>query len=240
MYFEIYRSGNLIKRGDEILNDTLEWDNELMYTPSMQIELPVYYHDYITGRDEMKIFINEKCFWGIVQGLTEDKAEEVLRVDLEHILKEWTYRQIAVNNAIKDSKVNIVYKGSKTVSNGGANISASDFNMLVNEVDSFTSEQYIKRSGASAWSDNGEKLTVSSVDSSAVQAKPGSYLVGFTSGDANVAVTATVKQAEGAVSVQKDKVKVSATPFEVTVDEVGTLSDAEWIKRALAIAWRTS
>lgn len=238
MYFEIYRSGNLIKRGNEALNDGLEWDNELMYVPSLQITLPIYYHDYITGRDEMKIFVNNKCFWGIVQGLEEDKAEEILTVDLEHILKEWTYRQISVNNAIKDSKVNIVYKGSDTVSKDGVNISANDFHMLVNEV-GMSSAKYIKRAGASAWSDDGEKLEITKVDASEVQKKPGTYSVGFTSGNVQVVVQATVKQAEGAKSSTSNKVTVSATPFEITVDEVN-MSDANYIKRALAIAWRSS
>ncbi len=240
MYFEIYRGGKLIKRGDEILNDDLEWENELMYTPSLQIQLPITYHDYITGHDEVKVFVNGKCFWGIVIGLEEDKMEEILTVDIEHIVKEWEFRQISVNNAVKDGKINAVYKGSRTISKDGINITASAFNVLVNEVDSMTSAKYIQRAGASAWSDNGEKLAITKVDYSEVTAKPGTYMVEFSSGSTSVAVEATVKQAEGAGSSTSNKVTVSATPFEVTVDEVNSLSDAEWIKRALAIAWRTS
>lgn len=238
MYFEIYRSGNLIKRGDEILDDSLEWDNELMYVPSIQITLPIYYHDYITGHDEMKIFVNDKCFWGIVQGLEEDKKEEVLIVDLEHIVNEWTYRQISVNNAIKDGKINFIYKGSKIISNNGKNISASPFTMYTNEVEDFTNDQYIYRAGASAWSDDGEKLRITKVTTD-VQAKPGSYSAEFASGDISVVVAVTVKNPEGAMTNKKDKITVSAVPFEISIDEVGKLSDAEYIKRACATAWRS-
>ena len=238
MYFEIYRSGNLIKRGDEILDDSLEWDNELMYVPSIQITLPIYYHDYITGHDEMKIFVNDKCFWGIVQGLEEDKAEEVLIVDLEHIVNEWTYRQISVNNAIKENKINIIFKGSKTISKNGKNISASPFDMYTNEVEYMTDEKYIMRGGASAWTDDGEKLKITSVKTDA-QVKPGKYSVEYASGDVSVVVDVNVKKPEGSQTIKKDKVSVSAVPFEISIDEVGKLSDAEYIKRACATAWRS-
>lgn len=238
MYFEIYRSGNLIKRGNEILDDSLEWDNELMYVPSLEITLPIYYHDYITGHDELKIFANDKCFWGIVQGLEEDKKEEVLIVDLEHIVNEWTYRQISVNNAIKDGKVNIIFKGSKVISKEGKNISASPFDMYTNEVSDMTSDQYILRAGASAWTDDGEKLSITKVTAD-VDAKPGTYPIEFSTGNVSVVVNVTVKNPEGSQQSTKDKVTVSAVPFEVTVDEVGKLSDAEYIKRACATAWRS-
>lgn len=238
MYFEIYRSGNLIKRGDEILDDSLEWDNELMYVPSAEITLPIYYHDYITGHDEIKIFENGKCFWGIVQGLEEDKNEEVLIVDLEHIVNEWTYRQISVNNAIKDGKINFIYKGSKTVSRDGVNVSASPFDMYTNEVNYMTNDKYILRAGASAWSDDGEKLKITSVKTDAM-AKPGKYSVEFASGSVSLVVDVTVKNPEGAMTIKQDKISVSAVPFEISIDEVGKLSDAEYIKRACATAWRS-
>lgn len=61
MYFEIYKKGNLIKRGNDILGD-FDWSNELMEVPSTQITLPATYIDYLSGREEFKIFINDKCF----------------------------------------------------------------------------------------------------------------------------------------------------------------------------------
>lgn len=237
MYFEIYRKGNLIKRGDEILNDDLNWSNELMYVPQLTITIPITYHEYIYGRDELKVFVNNKCFWGIVSGITENKVEETIDVDLMHVVNEWTYRQISVNNAIKDQKVNIIFKGSKTVSDDGKNVSASPFNVLVNEVDTMTPEKYIKRAGASAWKDNGDKLSITSVDSSEVLAKTGSYDVEFKCGSISVTVTATVKNPDGAKTNTKNKVTLSASPFEMTVDEVKTFKAEDYIKRAMATAW---
>ena len=70
MYFEIWKSGNLIKRGTSILN-TLSWDNELMYVPSTEIVLPVEYREYISGREEIYIHVNDKVFPGIVVEIEE-------------------------------------------------------------------------------------------------------------------------------------------------------------------------
>ena len=67
MYFEIYKKGKLIKRGDEFLGG-FSWDNELMYTPSTSITLPIEYLEDISGREEMKVFTDNHCFWGIVTG----------------------------------------------------------------------------------------------------------------------------------------------------------------------------
>lgn len=109
MYFEIYKQGKLTRRGKDILS-SLSWSNELMYTPSMSITLPIYYKDYLSGREEIKIFVNDKCFWGIVIDIELDKDNETMDVSLKHIVHEWTYRQISVNHAVKDKLTNIVYR----------------------------------------------------------------------------------------------------------------------------------
>lgn len=237
MYFEIYKNGNLIKRGDDVLND-LEWENELMYVPTLTLTLPITYHDYISGREEIKIFVNDKCFWGIVVGITENKAEEIMDIDINHVIHEWTYRQISMNNAIKDKSVNIVYKGSKKGTKGKETISASPFNMLINEVGSFTNKKYIKRAGASAWTSDGEKVDVTGVDHSKVIVKPGTYDVVFsTANGAKVTVKATVKRIEGTQSRKKDNVTVSAVPFEVHRSDVSGLTTADYISKAYAIAY---
>jgi hypothetical protein len=109
MYFEIYKKGKLIKRGDEFLGG-FGWDNELMYTPSTSITLPIEHLEYISGREEMKVFTDNHCFWGIVTGVGPDKEKETVSVSLTHVVSEWDYRKISINNAIKDKKVNIIYK----------------------------------------------------------------------------------------------------------------------------------
>lgn len=109
MYFEIYKKGKLIKRWDKILGG-ISFSNELMYTPSTDIELPVDFLEYVSGREEVKLFVNDKCFYGIVKDLPIDKDKETITLGLEHVISEWDYRQISINNAIKAKKVNIIYK----------------------------------------------------------------------------------------------------------------------------------
>lgn len=116
MYFEIFRNGNLIKRGDSCLN-TLSWDNELMYVPSTELVLPIEYREYISGREEVHIHVNNKCFPGIVVDKTEDKNAETITLDLEHFITEWGYRQISVNRAIKDGRLNILYEDEEKETN---------------------------------------------------------------------------------------------------------------------------
>lgn len=174
-----------------------EWENELMYTPSTTLELPIAYNEYFSGREEVRIFKDDKCFWGIVLEIEQDKENETLEVNLEHVVYEWSYRQISVNNAIKDKNINIVYKGSETNTANGVTVTASPFTLLLSEVDGFTDAQYISRAGASAWTSTGEMVDVS-VDHSQVEAETGSYDVVFSAKDAKVTVSARVSE-EGEV-----------------------------------------
>lgn len=213
MYFDIYRNGNLIKRGDEVL-DGLSWSNELMYTPELTLTLPIYYHAYFTQREEVKIYVNDKVFWGISDGVTENKNDETIEVTLKHIVHEWTYRQISVNNAIKDKKVNVVFKGASTKSDGNLNITANPFNVIKNE--KMTASKYVSRARASAWTASGEKLTVS-VDSSKVDvSKAGTYDVTFSASGISVTVKATV--------VEKKEQDTSSETIDATVaDNIGDI-----------------
>lgn len=229
MYFEILKNHKIIKRGDDILNDPV-WDNELMYIPSTVIRLPITYHELITGRDEMKIFKDDQCFWGIVMKIEEDKATETIDVYLEHIVYEWTFRQISVNNAIKDKNINIVYKGAKTETDGEKSISASPFSMLLEEVGTFTDEKYISRAGASAWTASGETLDITV--SSEVEDKAGEYDVTFTADGLSVTVTATVIENEN--KSEQDDYVLTASDFSMFTDEVGSLTAEDYIQRANA------
>ena len=194
MYFEIYRNGKLIKRGTRILGD-LSWDNELMYTPDLTLELPIEYLNFLSTREEVKVFANDKCFWGIVSDKVEvNKEDETIEVNLKHIVSEWELRQISVNNAVKEKKLNIIFKGSTIETQNDISVSANDFEMLKTEVGEMTNAQYIQRAGAAAWRENGEVLTISSVDTSAIQDQTGSYDVIFTSNGVSVTVKAEVKE----------------------------------------------
>lgn len=240
MYFEIYKKGNLIKRGTSILGN-LNWSNELMFVPSTDIELPIEYREFFVGREEIKIFTNDKCFWGIVLGIEENKPDETIKLKLEHVVQEWTYRQISVNNAIKDQNINVIFKGSVVGSKGGVNVSANPFDILVTEIPTFTNAKYISRAGAVAWSDAGDAVPITAVDSSKVKRKPGDYNVVFsTANGASVTVKANVKKMDGAKQKTKDGITVTAIAFELTVDEVGTFTKADYIERAYAMAWNSS
>lgn len=228
MRFEILRERKVIKRGDEILNKPV-WTNELMEVPSTIVKLPITYHDHIRGREEFKLFIDDKCFWGIVLKVVEDKEKETMDVHLEHVIYEWTYRQISVNNAIKDKHVNIVFKGAKTETQGNDNVSASPFTMLLEEVGTFTDKHYIERAGASGWTGNGETLNVSV--NSKVKSEAGDYDVTFTAGQASVTVKATVVENDN--KTEKDDYTLTASDFSMYGNEL-PLTDDEWIRRANA------
>lgn len=87
MYFEVYNKGKLIKRGAKTL-EPISFDNELMLVPSATLVLPIEWIEYFDGWEEVKIFINDKCFWGIVWDIEEDKVNETVTVTLRHVISE--------------------------------------------------------------------------------------------------------------------------------------------------------
>lgn len=233
MYFEIYRDGKLIKRGNEVLNEP-GWSNGLMEVPSTMITLPIEYAEYIEGREEVKLFMDDKCFWGIVIRCPRNKEKEIIDVHLEHLVHEWTYRQISINNAVKDGNLNIVYKGAEVETEDGITVSANPLTILMSEYGTFSDADYIRRAGASAWDEHGEDLEVT-VDHSAVEEKEGSYDVIYASGDVSVTVKATVKK-DDEQSETKEGVTVTANSFSMTEDEVRTFTSEDYIQRANATA----
>lgn len=151
MWFEIYRSGKLTVRGTDIVDDSLRWDNELMEAPTLSFHLPIYYADYVSGREEIKIFSNNKCFWGIITNLKLDKAEEVIDVSVTHVVHEWTYRQISVNNAIKDHQIQFLFKENADVTReqSGVYIAANNFECTPEDTD------LVSLASAVAWTKDG-------------------------------------------------------------------------------------
>lgn len=166
MFFEVYKQGNLIIRGKEILN-TISLDNELMLAPSTTLILPIDWLKFIDGREEIKIYLDEcRVFWGIVWDIVVDKVNETIELDVRHIITEWQYRQISVNHAISNKNLNIVYKGDKTTvsEENNESITASGFTVSVTVGKTLTAEQIIEKARASAWvTTNGEKVDITSV-----------------------------------------------------------------------------
>lgn len=166
MYFEVYKKGKLIKRGKETL-ETLSWDNELMLVPSATLVLPIAWIEYFDGWEEVKVFINDKCFWGIVWDIEEDKVNETVTVTLRHVISEWEWRQISVNHAISgidsNGQLNIVYKGDDVEHNdeNDETITASEFTVLLKRAKKMSNADIISVAVASAWvTSNGDKVAV--------------------------------------------------------------------------------
>lgn len=209
-----------------------------MYVPSTSLELPIYYREFLNGHDEVKLHINDKCFWGIITDLTENKENETISVSLDHVVHEWEYRQISVNNAIKDQNMNVVFKGAIVEKTGNENVSANDFTIYSPEVGNLSLEQYITRAGATAWAYNGDPIEITSIDDSAVKIMPDDYEVKFlVASGASVTVTMTVRNLPGARTHKSSKtgITIVAVPFEIAYDE--TITDADIIERSYALAY---
>lgn len=173
MYFEVFKQGNLIVRGKQILN-TISLDNELMLAPSTSLVLPIDWLEVFDGREEIKIHLDDcRVFWGIVWDIEVDKINETIELDVRHVVTEWQYRQISVNHAISDNgtnsskgKLNIVYKGDKTRTSEKNNesITASDFTVTVNRGKELSDKELIAKAFASAWqTSSGEKVDIKTV-----------------------------------------------------------------------------
>lgn len=163
MFFEVYKQGNLIIRGKQILND-ISIDNELMTAPSTSITLSIDWLQVIDGREEFKIYLDEcRVFWGIVWGISVNKENETIDLDVRHVITEWQYRQISVNHAISNSALNIVYMGDEVNKDDATDetITASGFSCSLTEGRVMTAEQFISRSRATAWvNSTGDRVAV--------------------------------------------------------------------------------
>lgn len=236
MLIEIYRQGNLIRRETSILN-TLTFDNELMLIPTLDLTFPIDIH--FDGREEVKVFVNDKCFWGIVKEVEEDKIDETVKITLDHIISEWEYRQISVNHAIDDTNLNVVYKGDKVKKDKGNDetITANDFSIVAKRIAKMNTAKWIEKANAQAWvTSNGDKVKVTKVDASAVKKKEGEYNVKFsTAKGTSVTVKCSVKesveyQTERTKSDKQKKETVAATPFTLPLEEALNIT-ADDVKR---------
>lgn len=214
-----------------------------MTTPSTSMSLPIEFADYFDGREEIKIFLNDKCFWGIVKGITLDKINETIELDIDHVVSEWEYRQISVNNAVKDKNINVIYKGDvvKEDVDTGEGISAGNFSIVDSEVKNITKSRLIQKARAVAWKlSTGSPVSITSVKES-IKNDEGSYDVTFaTEKGTSVKVTCEVKsridyQTERTHADKSNQETIGATPFIVSV---GVGLTAEQVKKKVkAHAW---
>lgn len=171
MYFEVWKKGKLIKRGTKTL-EPISFDNELMLIPEYELVLPIEWIDYFDGWEEVKLFVNDKCFWGIVWDVEEDKVAETITLTIRHAISEWQFRQISVNHAISgldsdpNNLINIVYKGDSVTTNNDndESITASEFTVLLSRAKKMSDADIISVAVASAWiTSNGDKVAIASV-----------------------------------------------------------------------------
>lgn len=248
MFFEVYKKGNLIIRGKQILN-TISLDNELMLAPSTSLTLSIDWLDVIDGREEIKVYLDDcRVFWGIVWDINVDKINETIELDVRHVVTEWQYRQISVNHAMQNQALNIVYKGEKVTKNTstGEAITASDVTVLGEKVATMSVADWVSKAYASAWvMSNGDKVDITGVDTSQINPnEDGDYNLTFvTAKGTAVTVTCTIvgeveMQERETKSSKTNKETISAIPFTVdvvngmTVDQAKAKADPKaWVYR---------
>lgn len=248
MRFEIWKDDNLIKRGTEMLN-TPSWSHELMTVPTMDVILPIDYLEYLDGREEFKVFINGKVFWGIVMDIKVDKVNETITLRIDHIISEWKNRQISVNHAIDDKKITAYYKGDKVKKDkgNGEGITASDFILITRKVQTATDKELIEKAWAQAWNlSDGSKVEITTVDRSKLKTKEGTYSVTFsTKKGTSVTVNAEVSPAyrlrgERKVTNKESspKASIKARPFDIELDYAKEISTEDIVAISKATAWK--
>ena len=244
MYFEIWKDDNLIKRGTDLLS-TPSWEIELMQAPSMDLTLPIDYLEYLDGREEFKLFVNGKVFWGIVWDIELNKEEETMDISIRHVISEWEYRQISVNHAMSDKELNVVYRGDRVIrkKSTGEAITASNFSIFTRSVKSLTDKKLIALARASAWKlSNGDKVPITSVEQN-IKKKEGTYKVRFaTAKDTHITVECTVKTrvtygTEKRESNKANDETIAATRFDIDVEAADGIDNDDLLKLVKAHAW---
>lgn len=245
MYFEIWKDDNLIKRGTDLLS-TPSWEIELMQAPSMDLTLPIDYLEYLDGREEFKLFVNGKVFWGIVWDIDLNKEEETMDISLRHVISEWEYRQISVNHAMQDKELNVVYEGDRVIrkKSTGEAITASNFSIFSKNVKKMTDKKLIELAYASAWSlQNGDKVPITSVEHK-LKKKEGTYKVRFaTAKDTHITVDCEVKArvtygSEKTKSSKANDETIGITRFDIDVEAAEGIDEDDLLKLTKAHAWK--
>lgn len=108
MWFEILDDSNVLVRGNDFVDD-FSWDTELMYVPATSLTIPACYANYITGREEVKVYVNHKVFHGLVVGHETNQDAGTIVLELRHVMAEWEYRQVSTNLAIKNQTISDIY-----------------------------------------------------------------------------------------------------------------------------------
>lgn len=110
MVFEIIDVGKTVYKFTKILN-TIDFSMELMDIPQISLTLPIRFKDYLTGRKDIRITLdNGLIFLGTVQGIETDTESGIIEVSIDHIIKEWERRQVPTNYAVKEKTIEQIYE----------------------------------------------------------------------------------------------------------------------------------
>lgn len=247
MYFEIFRQDKLVKRGTTVIGG-ISWENEIMSIPSLDLTLPAEYAEFFDGREDVKIHVNGKTFWGHLRhNYTLNKTEETISLPLEHIVCEWEYRQISINHAVSDGNINVVFKGDKVRKNVGnqEGVTACDFTLTSKQVKAKVKDSVLIQSAhAQGWNLlNGDPVPITKVDRSELKAKEDTYDVTFsTAKGTGVTVECTVQPNINLgglryKSNKSAKEKITARRFSIDISDADDLTDKDLIKISKAKAW---
>lgn len=108
-YFEILEFGNVKKRFQLSLSN-ISMSNEMMSTPTIDIDGVAELLPYLRGRKEIRIYTENAVFYSNTQSVNVNTNTGVLSISCSHVIKEWEYRQVPTNYATKDKTIPQIYE----------------------------------------------------------------------------------------------------------------------------------
>lgn len=108
-YFEILEFGNVKKRFQLSLSN-ISMSNEMMSTPTIDIDGVAELLPYLRGRKEIRIYTENAIFYSNTQSVNVNTNTGVLSISCSHVIKEWEYRQVPTNYATKDKTIPQIYE----------------------------------------------------------------------------------------------------------------------------------
>ena len=107
-YMEILEFGNVKKRFRLSLSE-IDMSNELMTTPSIDIDGVADLLPYLRGRKEIRIFTDNAVFYSNTQSIQIDSTNDTLSISCSHVISEWKNRQVPTNYAVKNKTIPEIY-----------------------------------------------------------------------------------------------------------------------------------
>lgn len=107
-YMEILEFGNVKKRFRLSLSE-IDMSNELMTTPSIDIDGVADLLPYLRGRKEIRIFTDNAIFYSNTQSIQTDTSKGTLSISCSHVISEWKNRQVPTNYAVKNKTIPEIY-----------------------------------------------------------------------------------------------------------------------------------